>query len=75
MAQAASPSHVYVGIDIAADTFTAAWLMPGGNPTVPRPKSTRGDQTPAGVTALEQRLTATQVPPSATLVVMEPTGN
>lgn len=71
MAQAASPYHLYVGIDIAADTFTAAWLTPGGSPTVPLTR----DQTPAGVTALEQRLTATQVPPAATLVVMEAAGN
>jgi transposase len=65
------PYHLYVGIDIAADTFTAAWRTPGGSPTAPLTR----DQTPAGIAALQQRLAATQVAPAATLVVLEATGN
>ena len=60
-----------VGVDIAADTFTASWLAPGGDPTAPLTR----DQHPAGITALQQRLAATAVAPAATLVVMEATGN
>ncbi len=62
--------QLYVGIDVAADTFTAAWLAPGGTPTAPL----AGDQTPAGSAALPRRLQATAVPPAATLVVLEATG-
>lgn len=39
-----APYRLYVGIDIAADTFTAAWLPPGGAPSVPF----TGEQTPTG---------------------------
>ncbi len=34
--------QLYVGVDVAADTFTAAWLPPGGTPTAV------GAQNPAG---------------------------
>ena len=63
--------QLYVGIDVAADTFTAAWLAPGGTPTPPF----GGEQTPAGHAALQRRLRATGVPPAATFVVLEATGN
>ena len=59
------------GIDVAADTFTVSWLAPGGTPTAPL----TGEQTPAGYAALQRRLRATAVPPAATLVVPEATGN
>lgn len=63
--------QLYVGVDIAAATFTAAWLAPGGSPAAPLTRA----QTPAGIAALRQRLAATAVAPAATLVVMEATGN
>lgn len=63
--------HLYVGIDIAAETFTAAWLGPKGKPTAPFTRA----QTPAGYLALQQQLRATAVPPAATAVVLEATGS
>jgi transposase len=60
-----------VGIDVAAETFVAAWLAPGGQPSTPG----AGEQTPAGFAALQRRLTATAASPAATLVVLEATGN
>ena len=63
--------QLYVGIDVAADTFTTSWLAPGGTPTPPF----GGEQTPAGDAALQRRPRATGVPPAATLVVLEATGS
>jgi transposase len=63
--------RLYVGVEVAADTFTASWLAPGGAPTVP----CTGEQTPAGYAALQRRLQATRVAPASTLVVLEATGN
>ena len=63
--------QVYVGIDVAADTFTAAWLTPGGTPSPPF----AGEQAPAGFAALQRRLRAIAAEPGATLVVLEATGN
>ena len=71
MADTSAVYQLYVGIDVAADTFTAAWLAPGGTPTPPF----SGEQTPAGHAALRRRLQATRVAPAATLVVLEATGN
>jgi transposase len=63
--------QLYIGIDVAADTFTASWLSVDGTPTTPL----TGEQTPAGYTTLQRRLRATAVPPMSTLVVLEATGN
>ena len=63
--------QLYVGIDVAAETFVAAWLAPGGQPGTPF----AGEQTPTGFAALQRRLQATGSPPVATLVVLEATGN
>jgi len=71
MAIPAPVYHLYVGIDIAADTFTAAWLPASGTPSGPLTR----EQTPTGLVALQQRLAATGCPPATTLVVMEATGN
>jgi transposase len=71
MADTSAGYQLYVGIDVAADTFTAAWLAPGGTPTAPL----TDDQTPAGHAALQRHLPTTGVPPAATLVVLEATGN
>lgn len=70
MDDTAATIRLYVGIDIAAETFTAAWLVPQGKPTAPLTR----DQTPAGYAALQQRLQATGVPQAATAVVLEATG-
>src|SRR5918997_6335424 len=63
--------QLYVGIDVAADSFTAAWLPVGGTPS----PAFAADQAPAGYAALQRRLRATAAPPAATLVVLEATGN
>lgn len=63
--------RLYVGVDIAADTFTAAWLAPGGQPGTPF----TGEQTAPGFTALARQLQATGVPPDEALVMLEATGS
>lgn len=72
--------QLFVGIDIAATTATAAWLFHDGNAdSAPGVRPMRFAQTPAGYALLEQRLaaiaTAKNITPQATLVVMEATGN
>src|SRR5918997_3627818 len=62
--------QLYVGIDVAADSFTAAWLPVGGTPS----PAFAADQAPTGYAALQRRLRATAAPPAATLVVLEATG-
>ena len=61
----------YVGIDVAADTFTAAWQSPDGPPTAPF----TGEQSRSGYATLQRRLREGAVPAAATLVVLEATGN
>ncbi len=61
--------QLYVGVDVAAETFVAAWFTPDGQPTAP----ITGEQTAAGFAALTHRLRGTGVPPAATLVVLEAT--
>ena len=62
---------LFVGVGIAAATFTAAW---GKDPhTTPRPHTFA--QTADGFTALQQHLVATAVAPSTTLVMLEATGS
>ncbi len=61
----------FVGVDIAAASFTALW-------TVRQQQGERPitlDQTPTGFAALHQHLQATQVDPAATLVVLEATSS
>jgi len=67
----ASAYQRYVGIDIASDTFTAAWRTQAGKPTLPF----TAEQTSAGFAALQRRLAASGVAPAEALVVMEATGN
>ena len=71
MAETSARYQLYVGVDIAAETFTAAWLPPGGTPAAPLTR----EQTPAGFAALQQRLQATGARSAETLVVLEATGN
>jgi len=67
-----SPTYqLFVGVDIAAATFTAAWTAPDRVLSTPR----TFDQSPAGFAAFQQQLQATGVPPAATLVVLEATGS
>jgi transposase len=63
--------QLYVGIDIAATPFTAAWLRPTEAPS----PATSFPQSPAGFTALQQQLQATGSAPAATLVVVEATSS
>ena len=65
MEQAARSYQLYVGIDIAAATCTAAWLRVGGTPSTPLTR----DQDPAGYAAVQERLRRTAVSPADTLVV------
>ena len=68
----ARPSYqLFVGVDIAAATFTAAWMLPDRPPAMPR----TFDQTPAGFAAFQQQLQATGVAPAASLVVLEATSS
>ncbi len=63
--------QLYVGVDIAAKTLTAAWMAPGAAPS--RPLTV--DQTPQGFATLQERLLATGHPAATILVVMEATGS
>jgi len=66
-----SSYQLYVGVDIAAKTLTAAWMAPGATPG--RPLTV--DQTPQGFAARQDRLLAMGHPAAAILVVMEATGS
>jgi transposase len=63
--------QLYVGVDIAAKSFTATWAADATT----APKASTFAQTEEGYTAFQQRLQATGVAPSDTLVVMEATGS
>ena len=63
--------QLFVGIDIAAATFTVAWTRAG----VPTMRPLTLDQTPQGFSTLQQHLQATGVSPAATLIVLEATGS
>jgi len=72
MTDPAPAYRLFVGIDIAAATFAAAWMPPGGaapGSPVSHP------QRPEGYTALQRQLAATGSVPAATLVVLEATGS
>lgn len=63
--------HLFVGIDIAATSFAATWTSAGTY----RERVRTFEQTPEGFTALQHWLATTQIPPAATLVVVEATGS
>lgn len=63
--------QLYVGVDIAAKTFMATW----SHDPAQAPKAVCFEQSEPGFAAFQQQLTATGVPPSATLVVLEATGS
>lgn len=65
------PSYrLFVGVDIAAASFTAAWMSPGGTPT----RSVTFDQTAAGYAEFQRQLLVYNLAPAAILVVLEATG-
>jgi len=63
--------QLFVGVDIAAATFTASWSC-AAQPSI-RPMTFA--QTPAGFAAFQQLLQQTGIAPTATLIVMEATGS
>jgi transposase len=63
--------QLFVGIDIAAKTFTATWAPPHG----PHARPMTFPQTNEGFSALPQHLTQTGVAPASTLIVLEATSS
>jgi transposase len=63
--------HLFVGVDIAATSFAAAWLVNGSPPQRARTFS----QTPDGFAAFQAALASTGVQPATTLIVLEATGS
>jgi transposase len=63
--------QLYVGVDIAAASLTAAWMTSGAPPQ----RALTVDQTPQGLAALQARLLAAGRAPADILVVMEATGS
>src|ERR687893_745104 len=61
----------FVGVDIAAASFTAVWIADGRL----LPRAVTFAQTPAGFAAFQQQLQATGVAPAQTLIVLEATGS
>ncbi|MDP9315973.1 MAG: IS110 family transposase [Chloroflexota bacterium] len=66
-----STYQLFVGVDVAAASFTAAW---SDNPTSRRTPYTFA-QTPAGYAAFQEQLLATKLAPSTILIVLEATGS
>jgi transposase len=67
-----APSYqLFVGVDIAAASFTAAWTR--GGP--PRERVHTFAQTPQGFTSFQTALAATSIAAANTLVVLEATGS
>jgi transposase len=65
----AATYHLFVGADIAARSFTAAWQRSDG----PLLRPTRYEQALAGFTAFQQALAATGVAPAHPLIGLEAT--
>lgn len=65
----ATTDQLFVGVDIAARSFTTAW----GRADQPLARPVRYEQTPEGFASFQQALAATGEPPAQTLVVMEAT--
>jgi transposase len=63
--------QLYVGVDIAAASFTAVWHAEDALP----PPARTFAQTAAGLTGFQQQLAATGVAAAETLVVLEATGS
>jgi transposase len=71
MTHPATGYQLFVGIDIAAATFTAAWMAVGAAPAPPVTHPQRAE----GYAALQRQLAATGSIPATTLVVLEATGS
>jgi transposase len=69
MSQSPHLYQLFVGVDIAATSFTAVWSSDGRS--AERPQTF--EQTPVGFDAFQQRLLATGVSPADTLIVLEAT--
>ena len=63
--------RLFVGVDIAATSFTACWT----STTLQREPTFTFSQTPDGFTTFHERLSALGVTPAETLVVLEATGS
>jgi transposase len=75
MAAPPRPYQLFVGIDIAALTVTAAWQGVVSQPPAPAVSKPRTfEQTPNGFSQWDHALRALGVAPAQTLVVMEATG-
>jgi len=61
----------FVGVDIAAASFTAIWTTDGRM----LPQAVTCSQSPAGFAAFQQQLRAPGIAPAETLVVLEATGS
>src|SRR4028119_1993247 len=61
----------FVGIDIAATSFTAIWTTDGRM----QPKAVTFSQNASGFAAFQQQLQATHGAPAQTLIVLEATGS
>ncbi len=63
--------HCFVGIDIAATSFTASWSTDGRL----QPRALTFSQSASGFAALQHQLQATCITPAQTLIVLEATGS
>lgn len=69
---APAPSdHLFVGVDIAASSFAAAWVVNGS----PLQRARTFTQTPDGFAAFQTALATTGVEAAKTLIVLEATGS
>jgi transposase len=68
---APSSYRLFVGVDIAASSFTAAWQSSDGAPS----RALTFDQSPSGTLDFVSRLQSSAAAPAQTLIVMEATGS
>ena len=71
MSEAAAVYQLFVGVDIAATSFAASWMLARGM----RERAVTFAQTPEGFAAFQERLRSMAVAPANTLVVLEATGS
>jgi len=71
MIVSAPSAHLFVGVDIAAASFAAAWSLNGS----PAERARTFAQTPDGFAAFQAALTTSGVEPAQTLIVLEATGS
>jgi transposase len=71
MNSSASAYRLFVGVDIAAASFTATWFQAGP----PSQRARTYPQTPQGFAAFQAALSSTAIAPAQTLIVLEATGS